>query len=148
MSLTSAQLTMLASTITGDATLNALAAVNGFPQIAAALNLDSAPVVTVFNPSVTTAKIQTAILAADMPTTAALIGWLQMMLSTGTVDGSNANIRSGFSTCFTGKTSLTNLTAIAQRTATRFEALFTTSNICPLFGYNVSAADVQQALGK
>lgn len=64
----------------------------------------------------------------------------------GTVDATNANIRSGFSTIFAGKVTLTNLSALAQRVPTVFEALFTTANVCALFGYIVQPSDVAAAL--
>lgn len=152
--LTVAQASALATAVTSDSTLNTLANANGFQQIADAMNSLSSPAVAVWIPNVATTKLLDAIIAADMPTTAALIGWLQMMLSVVTVNAANANVRAGFTSCFSGKTSLTNLTAAGQQTATRFEALsafITTAapaNVSSTFGIRVTANDVQLALGK
>lgn len=148
MALTTAQAQALSTSVAGDATLAALAAANGFPQIAAAFNADGVPATKVWRPDVPTSAIMAAIAPADMPTTAASIGWLQMLTSTGAVDATSASTRTGFSTIFAAKPSLTTLVAAAQRNATRFEALFTTANVSTAYGINVSADDVRLALGK
>ena len=80
--------------------------------------------------------------------TANQLGYLQMMLSSGVIDGANANVRTNFGTLFSGKTTLTNLTNIAQRTGTRLETLFTTASVCAKYGYKIGAFEVQQILGK
>lgn len=149
MALTAAQAQALATAVNGDATLAALAAVNGWPQIAAALNALSSPAVTIWRPDVPTSALLSAIAAADMPATAGLIGYVQMMLSVGTVDATSATVRAGFAAAFAGKAAtLAALTAAGQRTATRFEALFVTAQVSSAYGVTVSAVDVQAALGK
>jgi hypothetical protein len=149
MALTTSQAQAIASAVASDTTLAALAAVNGWPQIAAALNAASSPAVTIFRPDVPTSSILSAISAADMPATAGMIGYVQMMLSVGTVDATSATVRAGFAAAFTGKTTtLAALTAAAQRTATRFEALFVTASVSTAYGLTVSADDVKSALGK
>ena len=154
MALTTAQQSTLQAAITADAALTTLNTANGFQQIADAMNLASSPAVSLWMPNIPTSTILSAILATDMPTAAGLIGYLQMMLAVGTVDSTQANVRSNFSTVFAAKTTLTNLTAAAQRTATRFEALaaFVTAaapaNVSSVYGVRVSAFDVQQAVGK
>jgi hypothetical protein len=67
------------------------------------------------------------------------------ILSAGSMDATSANIRAGFGTIFSG-TSQTNLVALVKRTPTNFEALYTTSNVCALFGTVVTVADVARAL--
>ena len=154
MALTLAQQSALQTAITGDAALTTLNTANGFQQIADAMNLASSPAVSVWTPNMPTSAALSAILATDMPTAAGLIGYLQMMLSVGSVDTTQANVRTSFSTLFSGKTSLTNLSAVAQRVGTRFEALaaFITAaapaNVSSVYGVRVSAFDVQQAVGK
>jgi hypothetical protein len=41
---------------------------------------------------------------------------------------------------------LNNLTTLAQRTPTRFESLFTTSQVCSLYGQACTVNDVINAL--
>ena len=154
MALSSAQLSALQAAITADAALTTLNTANGFQQIADALNLASSPAVSVWIPNLSTSTMLSAILAADMPTAAGLIGYLQMMLAVGTVDTTQANVRTSFSTIFAAKQSLTNLAAIAQRTGTRFESLaaFITAagaaSVSSVYGIRLAAFDVQQAVGK
>jgi len=150
--LTSGQQSVLVSAINADPTLTALAAANGFPQIADAMNAASSPAVSVWRADLPSKTVLNALQASDMPTPAGLIGYVQLLLSVPVIDASNANVRASFSTCFSGKTTLANLTGLAQRTATRFEALFTTvaspANTTSVYGYLVTADDVQAALGK
>lgn len=71
----------------------------------------------------------------------------QALTAGGTVDATNANVRAGFVDIFgSGSQTVTNLTALAQRPASRLEALFTASGVCSQYGAQVSAADVQQAM--
>lgn len=151
--MTPAQLTALAATITADTTLAAYAALNEFPQIATAMNVATATLV--WMPNVPTSAILSAILVADMAAlTAPQLAYLQMLLTVGTVDATNANVRANFSALFAGKTSLSNLISVSARAATRFEALAgfitvaTPNNVSAVYGLGVSAADVQLALGK
>jgi hypothetical protein len=61
-------------------------------------------------------------------------------------------VRTNFGTLFSGKTTLTNLTALAQRNATGYEAIsdFLTvvapANVTSVYGYRLSAEDVRAAL--
>jgi len=149
MALTTAQAQALAAAVAADPALTTLSAANGWPQIAAALNTPSSPVVTIFRPDVPTSSLLSAIAAADMPATAGLISYVQIMLSVGTVDATSATVRAGFAAAFAGKAAtLAALTAVAQRTATRFEALFVTSSVSSAYGITVSSDDVKSALGK
>jgi len=72
------------------------------------------------------------------------------MLSGGFVDATKPNIDSWFSTVFAGKaTTLANLTAAAQRPATKFETLaaFLSASVSSVYGIVLTAADVQAAMG-
>jgi hypothetical protein len=149
MALSTSQAQAIATAVASDAALAALAAVNGWPQIAAAMNSASSPAVTIFRPDVPTSAILSAIAAAGMPAAAGLIAYVQMMLSVGTVDATSATVRAGFAAAFAGKAAtLAALTAASQRTATRFEALFVTAQVSTAYGLTVSADDVKSALGK
>lgn len=155
MSITSAQSSTLAAAIAADPTLTANGSSNQFQSIADAMNLASNPAVGLWMPNVATSVILTALLASDMTAlSAGNIGYLQMLLTVGVVDATSANVRANFSTIFAGKTTLTNLIAAAQKTATRFEALgaFITvagaSSISTAYGIVLVAKDVQAALGK
>ena len=72
---------------------------------------------------------------------------LSLLLLPGVVDATSANVRADFSAIFSAGLSLTALSAMAQRTATRLEALFTTSAISSVYGYTLTASDVQKAMG-
>lgn len=62
------------------------------------------------------------------------------------IDATNANIRTGFASIFgAGTTTTNNLTALAQRFATNFEFLFTTSNVSSLYGYILTEDDIREA---
>ena len=65
----------------------------------------------------------------------------------GSVDATSANVRNGFSAVFGASSSFTNLTAVAKKTPTKLEALFTTANLCALPGASASPALVIEALG-
>ncbi len=77
---------------------------------------------------------------------------LLLQLGAGGLDATNANVRASFTTIWTGKTTLTALTAIAQRSATAFEAissflsLVSGANVCSVYGYRLSFVDVRDAL--
>jgi len=152
--LTTAQQSALVTAINNDSALTLLANSNGFSQIADAMNAPSSPTVSVWRQDLSVTTILSNITASDMPSTANYLSYLQMLLSIPVVDATSANVRGSFSTVFSGKTSLTNLTAAAQRTATRFEALssFITAaspaNTTSVYGYIVTPSDVQAALGK
>lgn len=147
--MTPAQLTTLSTAIAADPTLVALGSANGFPQIAAAFNAPSSPAVSVWIPNIPSAAILADIQVADMAgMTAAQLAYLQMLLTSGTVDATSAAVRTNFSSLFAAKPTLTALTTTASRTATRWEALNTTAAVCSTFGASVAPSDVQSALGK
>lgn len=115
--------------------------------IAAAYNLPSSPAVQNWRPKIEIQELNTAIVWADFValTVAKQNGYFAMTQAP--VDSTDADIRNGFTAVFgAGTASLTNLTALAQVVATRFQALFTTSGVCSLFGYALTRADVGVAL--
>ena len=146
MSLTIAQLETFATAINADSNLTNYIASQNAGYIANYYNGASAT--EIWNPSISIAQLNDAIVWSEFAGLTVALQNTYMAMTTGTsVDATNANIRNGFSTIFTGKTTLTNLIALAQRLATVFEALFTTANVCSLYGYNVSVQDVIAAMG-
>lgn len=72
------------------------------------------------------AELATAIVMSEYITlTAVQQGGMLLLLQlgAGALDATSSTVRASFSTLFTGKTTLTNLTAMAQRKATVFEAI-------------------------
>ena len=149
MSLTSAQAAALKTAIQGDATVAAMVTAHDWPGIAANYNAPSSPSVFAWNNNVRADYIISAIVPADLAalTVQQTMGLLAI-LSAGFVDASNANVQTWFTTLFNGKaTTLAQLTTAGQTLVTKFQALFTTSNVCSLYGYQLSNLDVQQAMG-
>lgn len=77
---------------------------------------------------------------------------LLLQLGQGGLDATNANVRASFSTLFSvaSPTTLSNLTAIAQRKATQFEAIpaFVNASVCApeVYGHVLSRLEVGSAL--
>jgi hypothetical protein len=111
--------------------------------VAALLNATYAGVGTVWLTRVPTSALVGSIVWADVSgMTQAQVELLQLLLLTGTVDASNPNIRGMFTGLFAGKTTLTNMTAAAQKVApSRAEELWGA-------GTTVTVLDVAHALGR
>jgi hypothetical protein len=63
------------------------------------------------------------------------------------VDATITSVRVGFATIFGGASdTVTNLTAVAQRPATRYEVMYTINGVCSVFGTIVSNDDIVKAL--
>lgn len=142
--MTPAQLTTFKAAILGDAALAAARTAGDQGAIAAYYN--AAGTGTVWRPSISVAELNTAIVWSEFIALTQGQRDAYRALISGAIDATNANIRSGFGSIF-GGTSLTNLTALAQRVPTRFEALFTTAQVSAVFGQVVAVADVAAALG-
>jgi hypothetical protein len=143
--LNTSQLATFKAAINGDANLAAARAAGDQGAIAAYYNAAGSG--SIWRPSINSAELNTAIvwsefIALPVQTQNAYFALVQG----GKIDATNANIRAGFSSIFAG-TTIGNLTALAARVPTRFEALFTTANVCSCFGQTVTPADVAQALG-
>lgn len=146
--MTPAQLATFKAAILGDANLAAARAAGDFGVIVAYYN--AAGTGSIWRPSISVAELNTAIVWSEFVTLTALLQNAYMaMTQGGALDGTSSNVRGGFAAVFgPATTSRANLLAIAARTPTRFEALFTTANICAVFGQQVSVADVVEALGQ
>jgi hypothetical protein len=152
MALTSAQASTLLATVKAD-TDPAVIAAYASKQMDVLANLYNAaanPQVLVWRKSIRPAELNTAIVWSEYSTlTVALQNcYLAMVSGISNIDATNANIRGGFSTIFSGKVSLTNLTTLAQRAATKFENLFVTSQLVDptLDGYTLTPQDLGAVL--
>src|SRR5574337_1025443 len=146
--LTASQLAALKADIGGQSSLTADVAAANWPAIAAFYNAPSSPAVTIWREDVKPSEIVAAITGSEfVALTAIKQSLLSLLLMPGVVDATSANVRADFSAIFASGSSLTALTTLAQRTATRIEALFTTAQVSATYGYELTAADVQQAMG-
>lgn len=144
--MTPAQLLIFKTAILADTNLVAQRAAGNQGAIAAYYNGTGAG--SIWRPSISVSELNTAIVWSEFAgLTSQLQATYQAMITNGFIDATNANIRGGFSTVFSGKVSLTNLTALAQRTPTIFENLFTTNSICAVHGQQITPADIAAALG-
>jgi hypothetical protein len=146
MSLTLWQLQTFKAAILADVSQTTNVATNNHIAIAAYYNGNGTG--TIWRPAIPVAEIITALIGAEtVALSATKIAAFQIMCSGMSIDATNANVRAAFSAIFGASTTLTNLTAIAQRTPTRFEMVFTVSQVCSQFGALVTPNDVAQALG-
>lgn len=153
MALTAAQLTSFKTAINADAAIGADVAAGNHSNIADYYNANHATRL-VWKDKIMVRELNTAI---DWTAFALLTAQKQncylAMTQGGFVDGTAANVRAGFSSIFGNGATLTALTALAQRIATRFEALadfWTTSGgnsgVSSVLGTVVTAPDVAAAL--
>ena len=146
--MTPAQLATFKAAILADVAQTANVAAGNHGALAAYYNAVPAAPINVWRPSIAIAELNTAIVWSEFALLgAALQATYSAMIAPGSIDSTSANVRAGFGTVFAGKVSLSNLTALAQRSAMRFEALFTSGNVCAAFGYQVSVPDIAAALG-
>ena len=142
--MTPSQLTTLKVAMLADANLTTY--VTNGDDGAIANYYNSTGVSTLWRPVITIAELNNAIVWSEFAgLTVALQNTYLAMTQGGVIDSTQANIRGGFTTVFTGKSSLANLISLSQRTATKFEDIFTTTNVCSLFGYQVSLTDIHNA---
>ena len=130
--------------ILADPNLTAFLAAGNDGSIAAYYNAPGTGLI--WRPSISTGEMNTAIVWSDFLLLTALAQNTYMaMISASSVDATSARIRAGFSSVFPVGTTLANLTAIAQKVPTRFEALFTTAQVTTEFGTIVRVEDVVTA---
>lgn len=148
MSFSASDLAAIKSAIQADAT--ALAFVNAANPGGCAEYLNAVPAAPtlIWRPDVPVAELLTGVVwsAFVALSTGAIAAW-QALTSGGTVDATSANVRAGFVTIFgSGSQTVTNLSAIAQRPASRLEALFSVSAVCSHYGEQIDSATVQAAM--
>lgn len=149
MSLTQTQLLTFKAAINADATALAMKNAGNTGGIATYYNQTNG-VDKVWRPDLSIGELNTAIVWSEFIsfTVAKQNGYFAMTQG-GNVDATSTNIRNGFTSIFTGTTSLTNLTALAARLATRFEVVFgtlATNYVSTMYGYLVTDADVVAAI--
>lgn len=153
--LTSAQAATLKAAIKGDANLAAFVASPNARAIADYMNGASASFV--WRPAVPVSELNAVIDWTNTgfgALTVAKQNTYFAMTQGGVVDASQTSIRSGFGFVFgAGSATVTALTAVAQRPATRFEALFLSNNVAgvdaggaSLFGRACQIEDFADAL--
>jgi hypothetical protein len=157
MSLTAAQALALRASVkshNGDAVATAYA--NVAPQdIANLYNSPASPTGALWRSDIKPSELGAAVVGTDfqgLTVQQQNLMLLLVQLGTGGLDATNANVRASFSTLFSGKVSLTNLIAVAQRNATAYEAIsdFLTAaapaNVSSVYGYRLGAEEVRAAL--
>lgn len=150
--LTTAQLATFKTAIKGDAALAAFLAGANAQAIADYYNAKAPSPPNVWRPSITVQELNTAVDWAAFAALTALKQTAYMaMTQGGFVDATSTGVRGGFQAVFGAGTASTNaLNALAQRSATRFEAVFATvsgtGNNSPLFGKTCSTDDVAAAV--
>lgn len=152
--MTPAQLTILKNAIAADPTMSAFPnTMDGAFDLANYLNAASSPAVNVWRADVGIDEIGPQIVMSEYVALTAVKQTGLLQLTQGAkVDATNANVRQAFSAIFgAGATSLTNLTALAQRAGTRFETIagFLTAaapaNVSSVYGIRVTYLDVMAA---
>jgi hypothetical protein len=153
MALTTAQLQQLKTAILNDAVLNAYPNnSDGAWAIAQAMNATASPAFVVWKTSVSTRECKQAMIWTEFVgrSTGERDAW-QFMLSNGTINAADTNVRQGIADIFSGTqgaTSRNNLLAISKRDATLAEKLFasgtgsTASPATMSFEGNLSYQDV------
>lgn len=145
--MTPAQLSTFKAAILADATAAPLFSAGNDTAVAAYYN--ELGTGFIWRPDLNLTDIANSVVWSDFDNvTAAKKGVFQAMLQTGALDATKSSIRAGFTTVFGGASaSTTALTAAAQRTPTKFEALFAVSNVVPvnLYGHTVTPTDVGEA---
>lgn len=140
-----AQLTVFKAAILADGNVSAFVSAQNHIAIAAYYN--GAGTGNIWRPDIKVSEINTALVGSEFVALTAIKQNLFLVIASAPVDATSANVRANFTAIFTSGTTLSNLTALAQRVPTKGEMVFTTSNVCSMYGLIVSANDVAQALG-
>jgi hypothetical protein len=147
MALNSTQLATFKAAILANTSVSAALATFSTGIIADYYNVTSTG--SIWRPNINTAELNTAVVWTEFTTLSAQFqNTYQAMVTPGILDATSPNIRGGFTACFTaGTTTRTNLTNIAQRPPSRFEALFVSASASAIFGQICTNELVIQALG-
>lgn len=149
MPLTPAQEAILQAAINADASVSSAVAKADWYSIAGLYNLQTTSMV--WRADITPEQIQAGIVASEaIAQSPQALQMAQLLLSTPLIDATKPNVRAQFATIFPASSAavtLTNLTAIGQRQATKFENLFVSSQVSSVYGVVLSPLDVQRAMG-
>jgi hypothetical protein len=148
MSLTAAQYATLRAAVSSDASVSSFVAQQNWFSTALAYNQ---PTTTqIWRADITPVQIQGGIVASEaIAQSPQALQMAQLLLSAPLIDATKPNVRAQFAAIFPGSSAastIANLTAIAQRNATKFENLYVSSAVSSVYGYVLSPADVQQAM--
>lgn len=129
--MTPSQLSAIKADILANGDMNTLPAnSDGSDAISKLYNSPASPAYPVWRTRISVDEIKTAIIGTEfIALTVAKQNLFLMLLTGGDLDASNANIRGCFSAVFAAGTTLTNLTNMAQRPATRLEKLLATGMV-------------------
>ena len=153
--LTNTQFDTLKTDILANATaggaLETAVAIGNDVAVAAYYNALASPAVKIWLPRVTIDQLNGAVVWTDfVGLTALKQNTYIAMTQAGFVDASDAQVRSGFAAAFgAASASITAITAMAQRDASRLEALLSTGSgtrVTAVFGYVLMHLDVARAL--
>jgi hypothetical protein len=157
MNLTAAQQTTLKTDANGQGTLTAAIAAHNWTPCVAFYNANGPT--AVWRNNVRNSEVVANIVAsAYIALTALQQKALDLYIGPDIVDATSANVRAGFSSIFGAGATLTNLTAVAQRTGTRLEILLASvvgpPAICgidaggaSLFSQQIDELTFQRAMG-
>jgi hypothetical protein len=147
MALNSTQLAVFKAAILADPALIPDRTAGNTGAIAAYYNVNGTG--NIWKPAVPTPELNTAVVWSEFTgLSAQLQNTYQTMITPGFLDATSPNIRGGITACFTaGTATRTNLTNIAQRPPTRFEALFVSASASAIYGQLCTNELVIQALG-
>lgn len=148
--MTPAQLTTLKTAINADATAAAFPQTSdGHFNLAAYLNTVPPTPMSIWRSDIKPEEISAAVVMADFVLLTAIKQTGLLLLTQGPANATITGVRTAFSSIFGAGPTLTALTALAQRPATRFEAIFSTvaapANVSSMLGQRVSPLDLEQA---
>jgi len=125
-----------------------------FNTIADYYNTDASPVHSIWMSDIDPKDLVSGLVMSEFITLTAIKqnGWFAM-IGGGIVDATLPAVRANFGSIFSGAgqaVTLANLTALAQRSATNFEKLFSsvsgTANNSSLYQYKISFSDIEKSL--
>jgi hypothetical protein len=145
--MTPAQLATLKADIKAAADLAAPLAAAQAQSIADAYNATASPAVLLWRPDIGVDELRGAVVWSDFVALTTVRQQAYLALTQGvTIDATKASVRGAFAAIFgAGSASLTALTALAQRPATRLEALFTVAVVSSMYGQRLTPQDVAAA---
>lgn len=148
MSFSAADLAAIKAAVTADATALGYWTAGNPGECCAYLNAPSPTPVLIWRPDIPVAELLTGVVwSAFVSLTPQVQAAWAALTAGGTVDSTNDNVRAGFVTVFgTGSQTVTNLAAIAQRPASRLEAIFTAAGVSAQYGTTIQVADLIGAM--
>ncbi len=148
MALTPSQLVTLKAAVTSDATV--VGAVTAHDWFSIAGNYNASVTSVIWRNDILPSELLTAIVGSEaIKQSAQQLQLAQLLLTEPRIDATNLVVRAQFGSIFPASSAVStsaNLVTVAQRFATKFEALFVTSQVSTVYGYVLSPADVQQAM--